>query len=86
MTPTPEVCAVHVHAALAPTAPPDVVIALHGERIAVTAATLLPDGAAVLATRTDLQRLLDAIDADETTAARQAAATLTDRAQLHSTA
>ena len=86
MTPTPEVCAVHVHAALAPTAPPDVVIALHGERIAVTAATLLPDGAAVLATRLDQHPRPVADRRDRLAAARQAAATLTDRAQLHSTA
>lgn len=72
---------VHVQAALSATAPPDAVIALHGDRVVVAAA--LPPGAVVLATRADLARLVDELDTDPVDAARQVAATLTDWAAIH---
>lgn len=80
---TPEVCAVHVQAALSATAPPDVVIALAGEHIAVAPATALPPGAVVLATRADLARLVDELDTGPVDAAHQAAAVVTDWAAIH---
>ncbi|MEY9210608.1 hypothetical protein NI17_024055 (plasmid) [Thermobifida halotolerans] len=85
--PAPEVCAVHVQAAMSATAPPDAVIALHGDRVVVAPATALPPGAVVLAGRADLERLLDdETTADEAAAAHQVAATVTDWADIHSDA